>query len=494
MQKHYKTQFAFITLFISVTLLFFSCNNEELEKVNNDSISTQLQKELHLNQFTDKKFSGNLVVNWQKINTTVKDSTEIFEFEMDQKDTIKLESKFFREQLNYKLIAVKKDNEIHSYLVEIFSNLNYNYPGSLSKLENFAGTLNVFELSGKALGQLVVSNGKAQNPANVVLLEDLQNALNLFDKPNSITTKAPACMEVGTALIITTVYQDVYQITSLQSTGVVLSVNYLYTKEVRTYVTEMAVQGLCGTTVDQIHHLERSASYNRVFLDEQIEYNDLDSCSKEVLEKLMYGQTSKIMDIFNKFNADLSKYNVVFKKEATDDGTPAATKRISPFNYKIQVSSDYTDATKLFKASNMLHEMIHAYFMSIKEDYSNATIPDPAVFNNYPTLFQAYVEKKYPGKTDYAHHIEMANQYVDAIATALKEYNKYADPNGLISEQVYTDLAWGGLKGTPVYETTFKEGTLERLRVENRYACEQTGHTVGYSAGQAQNPVGKPCN
>ncbi len=92
-----------------------------------------------------------------------------------------------------------------------------------------------------------------------------------------------------------------------------MAIQYLYTKEVRTYVTEMATPGLCGTTVDQIQHLERGSKYNRVFLDEQIEYADLDPCPKEVLEQLLYGQTSQIMEIFNKFNADLSKYNVRFK-------------------------------------------------------------------------------------------------------------------------------------------------------------------------------------
>ena len=88
----------------------------------------------------------------------------------------------------------------------------------------------------------------------------------------------------------------------------------------------------------------------------------------------------------------------------------------------------------------------------------------------------------------------MTNLYVDSIASVLQEYNKYADPNGLVPYETYKDLVWGGLKDTPIFEATYKEGSTERLRIENRYACEQGGNPVGYTSGQLQNPVGKPCN
>jgi hypothetical protein len=40
----------------------------------------------------------------------------------------------------------------------------------------------------------------------------------------------------------------------------------------------------------------------------------------------------------------------------------------------------------------------------------------------------------------------MANTYVDAVALVLQEYNKSADPNGIVPFQVYTDLAWEDYK------------------------------------------------
>lgn len=83
---------------------------------------------------------------------------------------------------------------------------------------------------------------------------------------------------------------------------------------------------------------------------------------------------------------------------------------------------------------------------------------------------------------------------IDVIAQTLQEYNKSADPSGSIPYEVYTDLAWGGSIGTPIFDEKFKVGTPERLRVENRYAAEQTGNPIGYNNGQLQNVVGKPCN
>lgn len=227
-------------------------------------------------------------------------------------------------------------------------------------------------------------------------------------------------------------------------------------------------------------------------IENRIVSDNLKPCQKEILEMLKGATNADIASMFTKLGTT-KIYTVTFNAENPIDGTPAATTRVSQYNYKIQISNDYTSATNLFRAGNMLHELGHAYFMSIKDDYSSTTPPNPAVFNDFPTLFKGYVEKKYPNMYD-AHHIEMANQYIDAIAVTLREYNRYADPNGTVPYQVYTDLAWGGLKGTPVFEEKFPLGTPERLRIDNRYATEQSGNPVGYSSGQLQSAVGKPCN
>ncbi|HEY1195916.1 MAG TPA: hypothetical protein VGE71_17255 [Flavobacterium sp.] len=227
-------------------------------------------------------------------------------------------------------------------------------------------------------------------------------------------------------------------------------------------------------------------------IEKRIISDNLKPCQKEILEKLKTATNSDIAKMLTKLGATTS-YSVTFFAENPQNMTPAASKRVSQYNYKIQISNDYESATKLFRAGNMLHELGHVFFMSLNDDYTSTTPPNPGVFEDYPTLFKGYVQKKYPNMYD-AHHIEMANQYIDAIAVTLQEYNKYADPEGTIPYQVYTDLAWGGLQGTPVFEEKFPPGSPERLRIENRYSAEQSGNAVGYSSGQLQEVIGKPCN
>lgn len=56
--------------------------------------------------------------------------------------------------------------------------------------------------------------------------------------------------------------------------------------------------------------------------------------------------------------------------------TYAETQKISKYNYEIRVDRDkYTDGTRLFKATALIHEVIHVYFLSILDDYTNTPIP-----------------------------------------------------------------------------------------------------------------------
>jgi hypothetical protein len=72
----------------------------------------------------------------------------------------------FQEQLKYGLIAIKKGGEMHSYLIEAFSSVKHSLFNSIENLAQFTGTLNVYELNGDLINQLVVFNGKSTNPSN----------------------------------------------------------------------------------------------------------------------------------------------------------------------------------------------------------------------------------------------------------------------------------------------------------------------------------------
>jgi hypothetical protein len=163
---------------------------------------------------------------------------------------------------------------------------------------------------------------------------------------------------------------------------------------------------------------------------------------------------------------------------------------ISKYNYEIRVDRDqYTNSTKLFKATALIHELIHAYFLSIVDDYNYT--PSTAL-PNFPDLFEVYVLKTYPASNNKqdAQHKVMAEKYVAVMASALQEY----DANYTVPYQVYEDLAWAGLSAAPIFDKTYPPGSDESIRIKNRYAAEAVGFTVGSGTPQAQTPVGKPCN
>jgi hypothetical protein len=220
------------------------------------------------------------------------------------------------------------------------------------------------------------------------------------------------------------------------------------------------------------------------------------------MAKLMNTQQIDIANILKKLGTNLGKYNVVVKSGTPLGGAAGSTSYTYPntkFNYTITATKDYTSSTKLYKASILLHELVHANFLSIVDDYN--TKPNTSEkydLNSFPSLFQAFCDKQYPPSATTAinaHHEEMANKYVDAIASALQEYNTGIPlPFGTTPNQIYTDLAWAGLNKTPVFESKFTVGSAERERIINRLSCEASGRIVGSGTLNQQSPVGKPCN
>ncbi|MCC9073025.1 hypothetical protein LNQ49_15705 [Flavobacterium sp. F-65] len=217
----------------------------------------------------------------------------------------------------------------------------------------------------------------------------------------------------------------------------------------------------------------------------------LDPCPKAILAQLKNATNCDIANILTKLGAN-SVYSVTIS--SGDAGmVPAFSKAVSPNNYEIVMNNErYTSSTQLYKAANLVHELAHVFFMSLVDDYNSSQ--NPNVFNEFPVLFQKYVDTKYPGGKENAQHEEMADNYVDAIGATLQEFQTgVAVPYGKKPLQVYVDLAWGGLRDAPIFGKKFPKGSAERLRIENRLASEQTGNTVGTGTPQQQNTIGKPC-
>jgi hypothetical protein len=224
-----------------------------------------------------------------------------------------------------------------------------------------------------------------------------------------------------------------------------------------------------------------------LLIEEQIDDTLLDPCPKGVMDQLKKTKNADVANVLAKLGANtLYTVNMVMKPAATY----AETQKISKYNYEIRVDHDRnTDGTKLFKATALIHEVIHAYFLSIIDDYNNT--PSTAL-PSFPELFEVFVKKEHPTSTDKkdAQHLAMANRFVDAMASALQEF----DGNFIVPSQVYKDLAWGGLKDAPIFDATFPPGSADYVRIINRYNAEALGRAVDQGTPNEQSPVGKPCN
>ena len=219
--------------------------------------------------------------------------------------------------------------------------------------------------------------------------------------------------------------------------------------------------------------------------EDKINDSELDPCPKGIMDELKNSSNVDLATILKKFGT--SDYNVKLQMGLTENNNFAETKVISKNNYSITVSNQsFTYATKLFKAAGLLHEMVHAYMLSVVDDYR--IYPTTAPFEGFPELFKIYVQKNGSGNTVAAQHEDMANKYVDAIASALEKYHidSASGPVSLADKQVFADLAWSGLDGTEIFNKKFPEGSPERTRLINRLVSE----TIGKYSSDA---IGRSC-
>jgi hypothetical protein len=225
-------------------------------------------------------------------------------------------------------------------------------------------------------------------------------------------------------------------------------------------------------------------------IEDNIDDSKLDPCIKEIMQKLKNITNSDIAKVLQKFEPSTT-YNVTMKMGTVLPGNYAETIKVSKNNYLTTFTQDtYTSTTKLYRATALIHETIHAYLLSVVDDYNS--YPTNAPFTDFPELFKIYVSKiNFVNNANLAQHEDMANKYVGAIASALEEYQDSTTmiPSSLADKQVFLDMAWSGLRGTDVYNIKFPAGSADNTRITARIAAETNGV---YSQGQYA--VGKPCN
>lgn len=456
-----------------------SCEKEEVD------IANPLLKN-YQNSFIKEDFSKiiktDFEVDWNSMKKGVSDDLKAEVYEFDIRTTLMVPSIPNHKSIYYKLIAFEKEGKQEFHIAKFADDPN-NRAVSPSFLDpvNYSGKIYLLNPSGQMEFAKKYQNGL------------FTGYMNVSNENPSITGR----MALDCEIFIVTHYTNYWVIV-----GNFWNYTTLYSYTSYETICSEGGGGSGGDTGDAGYGGDSGGGgsgainqYEDVIvedianaIEDNIDDTQLDPCPKEVMDQLKSATNADIASIMKKLGANsIYTVNMVMEPAATY----AETQRISKNNYVIRVDrTSSTDGTKLFKATALIHEVIHAYFLSIVDDYNN--YPTNAPMADFPTLFEAYVKKTYPNSnsTIDAQHKEMADKYVDAMASALQEY----DANYIVPYQVYKDLAWGGLRDAPVFNATFPPGSAERIRITNRYNAESTGHSVGDGTPNAQTPVGKPCN
>ncbi len=442
--------------FILTTFLFFSCNNEELETSTTDLVTTQLKKDLKLDQFTNKNIAENVIVNWKNVKKIDKDGFEIYEVEIKERIKTKLESNLFQKQLNYVLIAIKSKDETRSYVIEVYSSLKHrsNYPSSLNKLKNFTGTLNVFELNGTPINQVVIIDGKAINPSNNNSIVPLIMGINSFYQPTNLASRLPNCTEVRYIKVEEEMYIDHYDVWKMAATGNVVAINFKNSEYVGTRIYYSNVPYACDEAGDPVHQLQRYSAYSYKTIDEQILVDPTfqsNTCLMGVYNKL--GGITSFQYYLHKFDNDFSVADLKLSVGVDSNYLNASAVTYEPINFLIEIkfNPNKLSTPELNIARTFIHETLHAeMYRKLLRLANEGNIPWSADFiksikEDYPGLSDYYTRYKYnvplgQSPSDAQHEL-MAQHSRGIIIEALKQY----DPTR--SAEVYNALAWIGLMG-----------------------------------------------
>lgn len=236
-------------------------------------------------------------------------------------------------------------------------------------------------------------------------------------------------------------------------------------------------------------------------IEDQIDDSQLDQCTKEVLAKLKNLANVDIANIFKKFGVPKNgTYNIrIILGTPTSSGVLAETKLDgSKNNYVITIRDTYLNGTNnnnrpptdLAIATVLIHELIHAHFMALYDDYKNNG--DICALDNYDCLFMKYAANNYEDITD-PHHTQMFESYLGVMAGTLQEFQT-GSPIHTEATQLYQDLAISTLRDTQLFKDRYPNdynapNFAERQRIGHRRLAEDNKMTAATYV-----PKGKPCN
>lgn len=240
-------------------------------------------------------------------------------------------------------------------------------------------------------------------------------------------------------------------------------------------------------------------------IEKSIITDQLDPCTRAVYQKLISLQQGDIAIMIERFKMPSSIFNINMSTGEVQDNDPnvaAQTKRVkdSYSDVSIVFNQDYISGlgndsppTDLSVAAAMAHEVIHAYLISLAQEYDSC---GESCLSDFPTVYEAYVNseiKKNRNILPERHHEVIAGDYVYSIAETLEEFHTGSRGRPGFPQQIYIDIAWGGLIGTTIFNRTYPndpshKNYQDRQRILGRITAERLGSVYGVNT-----PVGKSC-
>lgn len=228
-------------------------------------------------------------------------------------------------------------------------------------------------------------------------------------------------------------------------------------------------------------------------IEDNIDDSTLDPCTKAVLDKLKLSTENDISKMINRFNPASSVFNIFLKLGVTNPNNFAETSPAgnSKFDINIVLNQDYiygthfnSRPTNLSIATTLTHEIIHAYLVSIQNEFDSGcgtTICD------FPSLFDAFIaykSSKDPAILQDEHEELIATKYVNAIAETVQEFHTGIRVEKGMASEVYRDLALSGLYKTKYFTKTYPDDQNDvnyaaRQRIIKRVHAERIGQNVG---------------